>query len=202
MKLELLYTLCCCLALAACGNRNATGEKDDDNSEARKWFEEGTWRQGWKVNADESLDVAEFSSRYSANPDRWNKAFQFLATTDVAKKEPGRYELDGTNLFVIVQEYPAKEEDSTRFESHKVYADIQYVVDGREQIGVAPLASTEVVTPYDESKDIAFYHAKENNYRLANSERFFIFFPDDAHRPGFKVADGEQVKKVVVKVKL
>lgn len=202
MKLELLYILCCCLALAACGNRNTTSEEEAGNGEAETWFEGGAWRQGWKVDADESLDVAEFSSRYSANPERWNKAFQFLSTPDLASKEPGRYELDGTNLFVIVQEYPAKEEDSTRFESHKVYADIQYVVDGREQIGVAPLASTEVIVPYDESKDIAFYRAKENNYRLATAERFFIFFPDDAHRPGFKVADGEQVKKIVVKVKL
>src|SRR5690349_19631919 len=202
MKLELLYIVCGCLALAACGNRNATGEKGDDNSDAEKWFAEGTWRQGWQANADESLDVTEFSARYAANPDRWNKAFQFLSSADAASKEPGRYELDGTNLFALVQEYPAKAEDSTRFESHKVYADIQYVVDGREQIGVAPLASMEVIEPYDESKDIAFYKGKENNFRRATPETFFIFFPDDAHRPSCRVADGEHVKKIVVKVKL
>lgn len=199
MKLELCYALCCGLAVTACVNRGHTG---DDHSGAGNWFSEGTWREGWEIEADESLDVSEFSTHYSANPERWEKAFHYLATTDLAYIEPGRYELDGTDLFVIVDQYVAKDEENTRFEAHKVYADIQYVVDGREQIGVASMKSLEVVEPYDQTRDIAFFRAQENNYRLATPDRFFVFFPDDAHRPGFKVADGEQVKKIVVKVKL
>ncbi|MFA5820146.1 MAG: YhcH/YjgK/YiaL family protein, partial [Bacteroidales bacterium] len=36
----------------------------------------------------------------------------------------------------------------------------------------------------------------------ATPDKFFIFFPSDAHRPGLKVGENSQVRKVVVKVKV
>jgi biofilm protein TabA len=201
MKLE-LYIFCCCLMLAACNGRHDGGHADASNHHAANWFEKGTWRHGWEINADQSLDTAEFSSRYSANPARWEKAFEFLATTDLANKEPGRYQLEGEQLFALVLDYTAKEEADTRFEAHKKYADIQYVIEGRERIGVAPLASAQTVVPYDEAQDIAFFRTNESNYRPASPENFFVFFPDEAHRPGVRVSAGEHVKKIVIKVKL
>lgn len=202
MKKQILFTLGCALALSSCGTGNAPGSEVTGGTDAKAWYDEGTWSQGWKVDADKSLDVAEFFRRHSANPERWNKAFHFLATTDLDSKSPGRYELDGNDLFAIVDEYPGKEPEDTRFEAHQVYADIQYVIRGREHIGLVPLDSTEVVVPYDEAKDIKFLRTSEDNYQLADSAKFFIFFPDDAHRPGTKVDSGENVKKIVVKVRL
>lgn len=202
MKKQTLFILSCSLALGSCGTRNTADSEANSGTGAREWYEEGTWRQGWEVDGDESLDIAEFSKRHSQHPERWNKAFHFLATTDLNTKKPGRYELDGKNLFIIVQEYVAKEPEDTRFEAHQAYADIQYVARGREYIGVMPLDSAQVVVPYDETKDIKFLRTNEDNYQLADSEKFFIFFPDDAHRPGKKVTSGENVKKIVVKVKL
>ena len=202
MKKQILFTLGCALALGSCSTRNAGDSEVTNSTDATEWYQEGAWRQGWKVAADRSLDIAEFSKRYSQNPERWNKAFHFLATTDLHTKSPGRHELDGKDLFAIVDEYIAKEPEDTRFEAHQVYADIQYVVRGREHIGLMPLDSAQVVVPYDADKDIKFLRTNENNYQLADSAKFFIFFPDDAHRPGTKVASGEQVKKVVVKVRL
>lgn len=200
MKIQ-LYTICISLLLAACGSRNE-GNSTARDSAVENWIEKGIWRQGWEVNPDQSLDTAEFHSRYSANPARWEKAFAFLAATDLANKEPGRYEIDGEQIYAIVQEYTGKAEADTKFEAHKKYADIQYVIKGREQIGVRPLASVEEIEPYDDEKDIAFFSSAENNYRPASPDNFFIFFPDDSHRPSVKASDGEQVKKVVVKVKL
>ena len=199
MKVK-LYTICC-LLLVACGGRN-DGHADGNNHDAKNWIEKGTWRNGWEINPDQSLDTAEFHSRYLANPSRWEKAFNFLATTDLANKEPGRYEIDGEDLFAIVLEYAAKDEADTKFEAHKKYADIQYVINGREQIGLWPLDSARIIEQYDEEKDIAFFTTTENNYQIASPDKFFVFFPDESHRPGVQVLDGEQVKKVVVKVKL
>jgi YhcH/YjgK/YiaL family protein len=202
MKKKILFMLSCALAVGSCGTQNAADSQVASSTDAKEWYEEGTWRQGWNVHADKSLDIAEFSKRYSRNSERWKKAFHFLATTDLNTKSPGRYELDGKDLFAIVDEYVAKEPEDTRFEAHQVYADIQYVVRGREYIGVMPLDSAEVVVPYNETKDIKFLHTNDNNYQLADSGKFFIFFPDDAHRPGTKVTSGEDVKKIVVKVRL
>ena len=201
MKLSLYIFCCCCLILAACGSRNGNSHSDGNNHNAKDWFQEGAWRQGWEVNADETLDIVEFSSRYSANPGRWQRAFEFLATTNLANMKPGRYELDGEQLFAIVLAV-AKDEADTRFEAHKKYADIQYVIAGRERIGVVPLESARMVEPYDDAKDIAFFETNENNYRPASAKNFFVFFPDEAHRPGVRVSEDEQVKKIVIKVKL
>lgn len=199
MKLK-FCTLCCCLALAAC--RPGSDHPDGNNGDAENWYEKGMWRHGWEINADQSLDRAEFAARYSANPARWEKAFHFLATTHLADMAPGRYELDGEQVFALVLEYIAKDEADTRFEAHRKYADIQYVIEGREKIGVAPLASAQVVEPYDEVQDIAFFRTDDDYYRPAGPDKFFVFFPDDTHRPGVKVSEGEHVKKIVIKVKL
>jgi biofilm protein TabA len=70
-------------------------------------------------------------------------------------------------------------------------------------MGVAPIsAKEEVLTPYDETKDIEFMTVKQSNNYLATPDRFFIFFPTDAHCPGLKVDENLQVKKVVIKVKV
>jgi len=44
--------------------------------------------------------------------------------------------------------------------------------------------------------------ASSDNFRLATPGRFFIFFTDDAHRPGVKSGDNQKVRKVVVKVRI
>ena len=95
-----------------------------------------------------------------------------------------------------------KDEENTRFEAHRKYADIQYLISGQEKIGISPLEKSTVTIPYNEEKDICFLHSDVKNYRLANSEKFFIFFPDDAHRPGMKAGEKEWVKKIVIKVKV
>src|SRR5690606_38042218 len=194
-----LYTLCACLILAACGGRHGGTHAERHTG---NWLQTGEWRQGWKLQADSSLDSAEFASRYRANPERWQKAFSFLANTDLVSQAPGRYELDGEHLFAIILEYEPKDEADTRFEAHRKYADIQYVIKGRERIGLVPLATTELIEPYDEAQDIAFFQSNTNNYQNATPEHFFIFFPDDAHRPGVRVNEGEPVKKIVIKVGL
>jgi YhcH/YjgK/YiaL family protein len=115
---------------------------------------------------------------------------------------PGKYELEGSDLFATVSEYPTKNEEEVQFEAHRQYADIQYIVSGQEKIGVVPFDEKQITVPYDSSKDIAFLSFAESNYRTATPERFFVFFPDDAHRPGVKVNENSQVRKVVVKVKI
>ena len=62
-------------------------------------------------------------------------ALQFLAETDFSKVELGRYELQGDDIFYMVQQYET-DPDKTISEAHKKYIDIQFMVDGEEIIGV------------------------------------------------------------------
>jgi len=168
-----------------------------------KWFEKGEWLNGWNITPDGSINRKEFAVSYFKNKERWDKAFTFLKSNDLSKLEIKRYEIDGDNVFAPVSEYLSKNEEDAKYEAHKKYIDIQYVISGTEQMSVAPLASlAEVLTPYDETKDVGFMTVSNASHFTATPENFFIFFPSDIHRPSVKVGENSQVRKVVVKVKV
>jgi len=173
------------------------------NKEIDKWFEKGDWLNGWKIIPDESIDRKTFAISYFKNKERWDKAFTFLKSNDLAKLEIKRYDIDGDNLYASVMEYVTKNEEDAKYEAHRQYIDIQYVIDGIEEMGVAPLSALkEVTVPYDASKDVGFMTVQEGKFYKATPERFFIFFPSDIHRPGLKVGQNAPLRKIVVKVKV
>ncbi len=53
-----------------------------------------------------------------------------------------------------------------------------------------------------EEKDIAFYTSNGGTLRKATPGNFFIFFPQDVHRPCVKEKEQVTVKKLVVKMKV
>ena len=168
-----------------------------------KWFEKGEWLNGWEVSPDASINRRAFAISYFKNKERWDKAFVFLKESEFSTLELMRYDIDGDNLFATVSEYLTKDEVEARFEAHQRYIDIQYVITGIEQIGLSPMSNKiEVIEPYDAAKDIEFLTVTQEKNIEATQKRFFIFFPSDAHRPGLKVGDKAQVKKIVVKVRV
>jgi len=170
--------------------------------ELEKWFQSGDWKLGWDISPDQSINKKELAIKYFENRERWEKAFNYLKTNNLEKISVGRYELDGANIFVIVDEYTTKDEEETRFEAHKEYIDIQYLVYGEEKIGIIPLINTKEIIPYDSIKDITFLYSEQNNYHVALPDRFFVFFPEDAHRPCVKTNENSKVRKVVIKIKI
>jgi YhcH/YjgK/YiaL family protein len=203
MKIQSINILIILIFMStACNQTKKANPESWDDEELNEWYDKGEWKEGWKVLPDESVDRKEFAIQYFKNPQQWKKAFSFLKNENLLILSPGRYELEGTDLFVNVDEYMTRDEENTRFEAHRKYADIQYLVYGEEKIGITSLRNASETVPYDEEKDIAFFKAGENNYRTANSERFFVFFPDDVHRPCLKAGENSKVRKVVVKVRI
>jgi YhcH/YjgK/YiaL family protein len=196
-KLFILFTM-----IVSCSRPMSKDPNDWGKEELSRWFVAGEWKSGWEVSPDESINQKEIAIQFYKNSERWEKAFEFLKTKDLVNMKLGRYELEGENLFVNIDEYTTKDEEVARFEAHKKYADIQYLVSGEEKIGLTGLKNTTEIVPYDNMKDIAFYTANEFNYRLASSATFFVFFPEDAHRPCVKIEQNSKVRKVVVKVRI
>lgn len=149
-------------------------------------------------------DVSEFEKHYLENRNLWEKAFEWLKNNDLTSIATGKYILDDDLLFVIVSEYQTSPADDIMFEAHRKYIDIQYVATGREKMGVARLTNAAVKIPYNDDKDIAFYDIPESDCRYyeAGSDKYFIFFPADVHKPGIRVGEGENVRKVVVKLRI
>jgi YhcH/YjgK/YiaL family protein len=168
-----------------------------------KWFAKGEWSAGWKISPDPSINKRELAVSYFKNKERWEKAFTFLKNSDFPKLESKRYDIDGDNLYATISEYKTKDPETTNFEAHRKYIDIQYVISGEEVMNVVPLSTVkQVITPYDGSKDIEFITVSKIVNHKASPSNFFIFFPDDAHRPGIKVDASLPVKKVVIKLKV
>ena len=192
----LLFFMMAC----AMGKRSENPHEWSDD-QVNEWFDEREWLGTTNLKPDPSIDKKQFATRYHQHKDRWDKAFAFLKNEDLSALAVGTRELDGKDVFAIIQEYNTKNPEDANYESHKIYTDIQCLVSGTEFIGLTDLSVTFVKTPYDEAKDIAFYDAEVGKKLLANPGTFFIFFPDNAHRPGMKVEDNVPVKKIVIKVR-
>ena len=118
---------------SSCSNQKVS----EDKNEIEKFLEVERKKSSEKIIfGDKSINTRELARQISKNKERWEKALLFLKTTDLEKINIGRHELDGNNLFVLVDEYITREEKETQFEAHKKYADIQYLVFGQEKIGI------------------------------------------------------------------
>ncbi|MCW0483227.1 YhcH/YjgK/YiaL family protein [Gaoshiqia sediminis] len=168
-------------------------------SNEKEWFNQGEWAEGISVKAHESVDVKEFHKQYQARPDVWKSVFQFLKQ-DLSALEVGKYPLAGDLAFAMVSEYQTKLPENAKWEAHKKYIDLQYVISGEEKMGVLPLEKVANPEEYNETKDLIFYGENEGDYFTATPEAFFLFFPTDVHRPSILVGESKPVKKVVVKI--
>lgn len=129
------------------------------------------------------------------------KGLRFLVETDLSGLEDQRIELDGDDLFALIQNYETKPVND-RPEAHRDYVDIQYLIQGNELIGVAPLEEMEEEMEARPEGDIWFYRGPVENLPIG-AGRFMVLFPGDAHAPCIAV-DGKSspVKKCVVKVRI
>lgn len=203
MKILFLKIMVFTSILSLFGCKSSTDPASWSDKVINKWFEKGEWLNGWSVKPDASINRKEFAISYFKHKDRWDKAFTFLKENDLTKLEVKRYDLDGDNVYALISEYLTKNEDEARYEAHQKYIDIQYVISGKEQIGIAPMSmKKEILEPYDTTRDIMFLTVNQIKNLKANPDRFFIFFPDDIHRPGLKDGENLQVRKVVIKVKV
>ena len=148
------------------------------------------------------VDKIENAGLYKGLSAGVTRGLELLKDVKIAGQADGRYEVDGDNLFYMIQRYQTKDKDEMLFEAHKDYIDIQWIFDGEESIGYA-LTETlgEAVQPY--KPDVAKYADPKifTEVKLAKG-MFAIFFPDDAHKPCYDYRDGKSnVHKLVVKVR-
>ena len=133
---------------------------------------------------------------------RYTKAVDFLKNTDLAALEPGKYEIDGKDVYANVTAYTTIPWEEAKYEAHEHYTDIQYVIEGSEVMTYAPAHEMTVKTPYNPDKDVVFFeNTTEGLQVVVKAGQYLIFNPWDAHKP--KSANGAPapIKKVIVKIK-
>ena len=128
-------------------------------------------------------------------------ALKFLSETDFSKIDLGRYELDGDNIFYMVQSYETIP-DKTVSECHEKYIDIQCMLEGREIVGIAPFECDKRLVEEKKENDVWFYDCLVQPLELFAGS-FMVLYPNDLHCPAV-AAEGkaETCRKVVFKVKV
>ncbi|MCE9679946.1 YhcH/YjgK/YiaL family protein [Shewanella sp. AS1] len=151
------------------------------------------------------IDTLDNIALYTHLSPRIAAALKHLADTDFSKLEVGSYELDGKDLFVIVNDYQTKPKENQPFEVHRRYIDVQFVVSGEEEFGYLPLKDQLPSKPYHDKHDYAEFDYEPNQADAAfiplKAGMFALFFPQDIHMPGTG-STPTQVRKVVIKVKV
>jgi YhcH/YjgK/YiaL family protein len=148
------------------------------------------------------LDHLQNHHRYLPISPLFKKAFEHLTTTDLHKLDLGKHLIENEDLFVIVMEYPTKSIEECVMENHKKYIDIQYMILGEELMGVTTFAGQTPTTPYDETKDAAFYEKQYSSLIKVHEGQFAIFFPQDLHMPCLKTEKECLVRKAVYKLRV
>ena len=145
------------------------------------------------------IDKLSNAKQYYGLSTRIEKALKYLENTDLANLKVGKYEIDGKNIFAIVSEYEAKNIEEGKWEAHREYLDIQYVVSGKEKIGYASINEMKMIGEYNNEKDVLFL-CGEGDLLLVNEGTFALFAPQDVHMPGIQATSWKHVKKIVVKI--
>ena len=90
---------------------------------------------------------------------------------------------------------------AVKFEYHRKYMDIQFIVSGKEIIGWAPAEQMTITEAYDPDRDIAFGSVPEKWTPVyLRSGQAALFYPWDAHAPKLAAGNTSSVMKIVVKV--
>jgi len=150
------------------------------------------------------LDNLDQAQHYAGLPAGFGQAFAYLKQF-VGTTADGQYAIDGERVYALVQRYTTTPATKGMFEAHRHYADVHFVLAGRETILWAPLATVEktVVRDYAEADDAALYALVDTASTLRLSPgQFAVFWPTDAHVPCCDWDGPGQVTKVVVKIRV
>ncbi len=143
-------------------------------------------------------DTLKHAGQYRGLSKNLARALDYLTGTELETVEAERVEIDGERVFALFQRYETKPEND-RPEAHRKYIDIQYLIEGEELIGVAPLAAMEREAEAAPERDIWFYEGETAKLPLGGG-RFAVFFPQDAHAPCIAAGECRPVRKLVLKV--
>jgi len=143
-------------------------------------------------------DVLQQLTRYRNVLPHFEAIHAFLNRKDLLELPLQRMDLV-PGIYAILSEYQTRPADELRWEAHRRYLDIQYLIWGEERIGYSSGPDFQCIEPYDELKDIAFYTG--HGYELPLGRDYFvILFPGEYHMPGIMTHSPEMVRKVVIKV--
>ena len=132
------------------------------------------------------------------------EACEFMLNFKADDYADGRYDLNEDGLFVNIMTYTTKLREEQKYEAHKKYIDVQYIIEGEEGFylkDVSQMKEEDLLNAYDEESDIMFFaNTVEGDYHVLKGGQFLIMEPSCAHMPGVAPGEPAHVRKMVVKI--
>ena len=130
------------------------------------------------------------------------QALTLAVAANLQEKTPGRYELQGDNIFMNVMQFATQSPEQKKAELHREYIDIQVLLSGEERIlfGMTDSARQCEEMHVEDDYQLCSQIADEQAIVLKPG-RFAIFMPGEPHKPGCVVQTPMDIKKVVIKVR-
>jgi YhcH/YjgK/YiaL family protein len=144
------------------------------------------------------IDKVENLEKYASINPLFPKVVEFLKANDLNKMEPGKYEIEGKDLFVNIQMAKGKTPAEAVIETHNKMIDIQIPLSDAETFGYTQRDLLPDVA-YNEEKDITkIPDLAADSYLTCMPGMMAIFFPQDGHAPC--IAGVPEIKKAIFKV--
>ena len=185
-------------------NCNSSNSSVGIDKKVTKWYKSYEWLNNLQLIPHESINQQEFSKQYHKNKVWWDEAFEFLKTNNLTNIKPGDYIIDTGNVIATVFEGAPKDIDQVNWEAHRNFNDLQYIIKGKVRMGISSIFSPDAIVeiPYVSQRDSEIFTVTGEKYYDAVPGTFFIFSPQEIHRPAIKVSGYNVIKKIVIKVRV
>lgn len=147
------------------------------------------------------IDTLKNAEQYYIFGERYKTAFEWLKNNDITKMKEGRYDIDGDDVFALVQYYDTTDIEDCWCETHVLYVDLHYVAEGFENFGYKPIERAGAPTRgYGDEEDDILYR-RDGQFVFMQEGDFTLCFPHDAHMPRKRANLPSKVWKACIKIR-
>ena len=144
------------------------------------------------------IDKIENLKNYAQVNPLFPKVVEFIEQHDLNALEPGKYEIEGKDLFVNIQMAKGRTPEAAVIETHNKMIDIQIPLSDAETFGYTQRDLLPDAA-YNAEKDITkIPDLAADSYVTCMPGMMVIFFPQDGHAPC--IAGVPEIKKAIFKV--
>ena len=111
-------------------------------------------------------------------------------------------QIDGANSFINPASIITRPVNLCRYEAHRQYADVHYIIEGTEEIIVSDLSEVTEIEVFSKDKDIGFYEGDQGTVCILKPGDFLVCFPQHAHKVAVAPSACSDVLKLVGKLRV
>lgn len=121
------------------------------------------------------------------------------AVNNLKSFEPATYPLSCGKI--LVQQGTTKPWKDAKLEAHREYLDIQYILEGQDTVGWAPVETLTPAEEFNTQKDKGMFTGN-NDPMVIKAGYCYVVYPEDAHAPNCHLEQPNDYRKIVVKLKV